>query len=259
MSHHRLWTVFAWLVCASPLAADAQNVQDAPAPRPQPPAAEVVPAASARHLERWLGWMSRARHGSRVNRGVWKLVAGGAFGASTAAAIVETAVRDESFRPQGVTWTAGLAVALLADGIITLNVESLEEDRYRRWSSLTVRDSAAIAHFEGELAASAAEARRSETFRGALWIGLGACGATLLAITPFGDYADGDERFRYAGGAIMLALGTWQAIASFTGETWQERAYRMYQERRPLRAARRLSLVPSLSARGGGLTLSGTF
>jgi hypothetical protein len=203
--------------------------------------------------------MSRARRNSRINKGVWKLVAGGAFGASAALAIAEGASEDARPSLGSLALTSGLAVALLAEGAVALNTDSVEEERYRRWTSLNVKDRAAIVRFEGELAADAAEARHSKTYLGALWIGMAASGATMLALTPLSHYAKGNDEVFYSAGAILLIVGTWQMIASFTGETWHERAYRLYQERRPYEPATRLSLAPSLAAHGGSLTLSGTF
>jgi len=207
-----------------PLTAQAQELTSLTAP---PSAAD----ARARYLERWLAWMSRERHSARVSRGVWRLVAAGAFGTSAAAALIlEERQRnpggvvavDDGPRMQGIALTTGITAALLADGVVALSSDSNEEERYQRWLALRRRDDATVAQFEGELAAGAAESRNAARWGGAIWIGVASTGASMLALTPLRGR---NETASYAVGALLLGIGVWKAIASFTGETWREREH----------------------------------
>jgi len=257
-ANRRALILLTVLLCSSSLGVAAQDSEHSTDLQPRQAARDVV-SPRARHLDSWLEYMSRARRGSRINRAVWKMIGAGVFGLSTGLTLAEGAYEEDRGSSLSVPLSSGIAVALLADGIVALSLRSNEELRYQRWRSLASKDESAIARFEGELAASAAESRRSAMYEGALSIGVAAAGAALLVVTPFRNIETSTEVAAYAAGTLVLGIGLWNALTSFLGESWGEEMYRAYTQGGSPERAGRLRFAPSLAANGGGFNLSGTF
>lgn len=220
----------------------------------------VVSNARVRLLARWLERTSSRAKGARINRAVWSFISASLFGVSVASSIADKQYNDEGSSVLGTGIVAGLSVGLLAQGVLSLALDSAEEARFQRWQAVSVVDAVELARFEGELAASASAARVSRLQGSALWLGAAGGGVALLVLTPFAHLSSSGRTATYITGGAVLALGIWQTLDNLLAESWPEHAYQSYRAGlEPEVAGRRLQIVPVLAAHEGGLSITGTF
>jgi hypothetical protein len=246
----RAWLLAAYLSCHALVGGAAA----------QPTAPQPSTSDRLQLLDHWLEVTSQKARGARIQRAVWSFIGGGLFGTSAGTAIAGGSYNDDGVSVVASGITVGVSVGLLAHGVLSLSAISSEEARYQRWHALPQVDELSFARFESELATGADTAALSRFQNGAFSLGVATAGASLLVLTPFAHFATSGEIASYITGGVVLGLGVWSAIESFAGESWPERAYRLYRAGvDPQLAAAGLRVLPMLSMNGGGVAMTGTF
>jgi hypothetical protein len=260
--NHKLCSLVALVCIALPLASGLARAQMPPAPGEPASPRRAAMGSHERYLDAWLGYLSRQARGQRKTRSVLDLIGGGLLGLAGTLDLrgVDSDRGDKRTHWDGGTvLEIGVGTALIVQGAVSLALQSNEEVRFVRWQSLSEgRDPRVVAHFEGELEATAHADRLGTISLGIVFIGVAATGAVLLAAAP--ETSDRDARVaRYVGGGILLAFGVWQAIVDFTSESQGERNYRLYRAGlAPQHSSWRLRVAPVVAAHGGGIAIAGT-
>jgi hypothetical protein len=202
------------------------------------------------------------REGSACTSGaIWGLVeatvilSGGALVAFTG----ETS-RNATERPILTGLLLGIGASLFASSLRSFGCNSTDVRRYERWQKSPSVDGRTLARFESELVTEAEFARMSRVSSGVANIGMAVGGALLVGLTPLAKL-DGDAAtMSYAFGGGLALVGTLGAIFALSGESLNERVYRVYQSAEPIeQASLRWYLLPVLTPHGGGAGLVGRF
>lgn len=176
--------------------------------------------------------------------------------------LIEDDPQNQFTRGLGVMFMT-LGMADLTTGVYAATRIPHEKRRLDRWEKARKNgiSNVELAHFEGELQASR-EQRRGERLL-VRWNGLTHALAGLLVIgfTPIPDTTSGADRVTgYVIGGIFFAIGMATFATTFR-DTPSEKAWEEYNTRKTPMPGHEFTwgLAPSISRRGAGLSVGGTF
>ncbi len=176
--------------------------------------------------------------------------------------LIEDPPQSQYSRGLGVMFMT-LGMADLTAGVFAATRIVHERRRQERWEKARkdgITD-VELAHFEGELQASQ-EARQSERLL-VRWAALthALAGVLVLAFTPIPDSMSGADRASgYVIGAVFFAIGFATFGLSFR-KAPSEKAWEEYNTRKTPMPGHEFTwgVAPSVSRRGAGLSVGGTF
>jgi hypothetical protein len=157
----------------------------------------------------------------------------------------------------------GLGGGLLANTLHGIGRETTDQPRLKRFRAARAAgpiDRISLASFEAEVRAEVDIARYQRVVAGVQSIGLAVGGAGIIAIAAgVADFTDDGRLVAGVLGGTYLVLGTWQAIAMLTGESFYERTQREYEQASAAAPPTTLRVAPSVGPSAFGLSLSATF
>jgi hypothetical protein len=249
---HRSLCVLTCLAgCLSPLTVSAQ------AERSKSVSAERADGARVARLDKTLASLSDDGAGWEALV-VLSFLTGAAYTGIGVAIATDTKQEPRASFLRGVAVTesllfGGLCFGIGANGLASWNGPSMGTARYARFR----RDRGAgelsafkLGQYEGELyrdATAAGSRRRADGF---LLLAAGAAGAGLIALAATSDMR-GDARFLvYLEGGTFLPFGTVAGILLLSGESAQERQWRLYRTAARPASVVRWSVHPVLTPHG---------
>jgi hypothetical protein len=176
------------------------------------------------------------------------------------------AVGDDVGRAAGVTVSMLIGVPTLFAGVrgLSSTVTSSDEDRLERFSrerKAGALDALRLAHYEGELQADADISRKRRIGQGIGGIGTASAGGVLIALGATSKLEGVGRALTYVEGGLFVVVGTLSAIAQLTGESPNEREWRLYQKDQSTDRAPsvRIAIAPVVTRDGAAFGVVGSF
>jgi hypothetical protein len=225
---------FAAPPLANPGASAAAPIPVAPVPQYGAPVVDAELWARSQNLERTMEKLA-VQNSPSTGASIVRLLTGAAWVGLGAL----FAFGDEEFAGDGISRVAGvtgaviLGVPSLVAGIRGLSgVTSTDEDRLARYRSERAAGPPSViqlAHYEGELRADAEISRKQRISGGYHAVGSAAAGGVMIGFAAASDLPDNARVLGGILGGIFLVAGVWDAVANFTGESNNEREWRLYK------------------------------